>query len=263
MSETVKTRTQAPSEKQKNPVTPENPVRILQLYPREMNLYGDYGNTFTLYKRLEWREIPVQIIDHNPGDSTDFNSADIIVGGGGQDAGQALIKDDLLVRGPELKQLVAEGMPMLMICGMYQLFGKYFLTADGTKLEGISAIDAHTEAKDTRLIGNIMLESDDFGQIIGFENHSGQTHLGIGVQPLGKVVKGSGNNDSDAFEGARVNHLIATYLHGPILPKNPLIADYLLEQALRRRGWEGNLMPLPDVDTLAKAVHEYIANRPV
>lgn len=245
------------------PITAENPVRILQLYPREMNLYGDAGNTLTLLQRLNWRGIPAEVIDHNPGDTTDFHSADIIVGGGGQDAGQAVIKDDLAARGPELKQLVDAGVPMLMICGMYQLFGKYFLTGEGEKLQGINAIDAHTEAKDARLIGNIVLESEEFGQIIGFENHSGQTFLNAGVQPLGRVVKGSGNNDSDAFEGARVNHLIATYLHGPLLPKNPQIADYLLKQALVRRGWEEPLVPLPQVDELAASVHAYIASRPV
>ncbi|QCT42444.1 type 1 glutamine amidotransferase [Candidatus Nanosynbacter featherlites] len=237
-------------------------ITIIQLYPKDMNLYGDWGNTLVLKKRLEWRGFNVEIIDHNPGDATDFSTGDIFVGGGGQDAGQLAIQDDLLSRGEELKTLANDGVPMLLICGMYQLFGRQFITNDGSVIRGIGVLPVETTAGEERLIGNITLESERFGTIVGYENHSGQTFLDDTVQPLGKVVRGAGNNTTDGTEGVQFNNVIATYLHGSLLPKNPKIADFLIAKALERRGISAeDLKPL-DVDTLAQTAQQVAAERP-
>ena len=237
-------------------------ITIIQLYPKDMNLYGDWGNTLVLKKRLEWRGFSVEIIDHNPGDATDFSTGDIFVGGGGQDAGQLAIQDDLLSRGEELKTLANDGVPMLLICGMYQLFGRQFITNDGSVIRGIGVLPVETTAREERLIGNITLESEQFGTIVGYENHSGQTFLDDTVQPLGKVVRGAGNNTTDGTEGVQFNNVIATYLHGSLLPKNPTIADFLIAKALERRGISAeDLKPL-EVDTLAQTAQQVAAERP-
>ncbi len=237
-------------------------ITIIQLYPKDMNLYGDWGNTLVLKKRLEWRGFDVEIIDHNPEDATDFSTGDIFVGGGGQDAGQLAIQDDLLSRGEELKNLASNGVPMLLICGMYQLFGRQFVTNDGAVIRGIGVLPVETTAGEERLIGNITLESEQFGTIVGYENHSGQTFLDDTVQPLGKVVRGAGNNTTDGTEGVQFNNVIATYLHGSLLPKNPTIADFLIAKALERRGISAeDLKPLK-VDTLAQTAQQVAAERP-
>lgn len=237
-------------------------ITIIQLYPKDMNLYGDWGNTLVLKKRLEWRGFDVEIIDHNPGDATDFSTGDIFVGGGGQDAGQLAIQDDLLSRGEELKTLANDGVPMLLICGMYQLFGRQFVTNDGSIIRGIGVLPVETTAGEERLIGNITLESDQFGAIVGYENHSGQTFLDDTVQPLGKVVRGAGNNTTNGTEGVQFNNVIATYLHGSLLPKNPTIADFLIAKALKRRGIStDDLKPL-EVDALAQTAQQVAAERP-
>ena len=186
-------------------------ITIAQLYPRDMNLYGDWGNT------------------------TDFSKVDIFVGGGGQDSGQTIIQNDLLERADELRQLANNGVPMLMICGMYQLFGRFFRTLRGEEILGANILPIETIAGEERMIGNITIKNQEFGEIIGYENHSGQTFLDKTVTPLGQVIKGAGNNIVDANEGVRHKNVIATYLHGPILPKNPQIADFLINEALRRR----------------------------
>ena len=125
---------------------------------------------------------------------------------------------------------------MLMICGLYQLFGEYFETVDGSRLDGIGVIGAYTVGREVRMIGNLTETSDDFGKIVGYENHSGQTFLREGVQPLGHVeADGTGNNGEDHTEGARVNNVIGTYMHGSLLPKNPAIADFLIRTAVERR----------------------------
>ena len=215
-------------------------IKIAQLYSRDMSLYGDWGNTLTLKKRLEWRGFTVEIIDHNPGDKTNFSDIDLFTGGGGQDSGQTIIQNDLLKRSDELKQLATSGVPMLMICGMYQLFGRFFRTLKGEEIIGANILPIETIAGNERMIGNIVIKSHEFGEIVGYENHSGQTFLDKETTPLGDVIKGAGNNMSDPYEGVRYHNIIATYLHGPILPKNPQIADFLINEALKRRGIDIN-----------------------
>jgi CobQ-like glutamine amidotransferase family enzyme len=207
-------------------------VTILQLYPSEMNVYGDFGNVLCLKKRLEWLDYEVKLLEHHPGRSFPKN-VDIIVGGGGQDSGQLTIKDDLLKIGPMLHTLADDGVPMLMICGLYQLFGRFFKTRDGTTIPGIGIFGAETYGGDKRLIGNIVTKSEQFGDIIGYENHSGLTYLDPHQEPLGDVIKGVGNNTKDHNEGAVYNNVIGTYLHGSLLPKNPQLADFLINAAVK------------------------------
>lgn len=205
-------------------------LTILQLYPRDMNIYGDRGNTLVLKKRATWHGYDVTVINYNPGDTFPKNT-DIIIGGGGQDSGQEKIKDDLIKIGPSLHSLAKGGVPMLMICGLYQLFGKYFKTQTGQTITGIGLLDLTTIATPERMIGNIVTHSEQFGDIIGYENHSGKTFLHSTVKPLGTVIRGAGNNNQDGMEGARQYNVIGTYMHGSLLPKNPAIADWLIEQA--------------------------------
>jgi len=212
----------------------EKTITILNLYSNDMNIYGDRGNVLCLQKRLQWYGYKPQIIEYNQGDEF-VTDVDIIIGGGGQDSGQNRIKQDLLLIGPHLRKLADDGVPMLMICGLYQLFGKSFITSDGDIIEGIGLLNIETYGKSERLIGNIVTHSEQFGDIIGYENHSGQTFLGRGVQALGRVRLGAGNNTTDISEGARYKNVIGSYLHGSLLPKNPTISDFLIEQAVIRR----------------------------
>jgi CobQ-like glutamine amidotransferase family enzyme len=209
-------------------------ITILNLYSNDMNIYGDSGNVLCLKKRLEWSGYQPRVIEYNQGDKFP-SDVDIIVGGGGQDSGQEKIKQDLIKIGPKLKKLADDNVPMLMICGLYQLFGKFFKTSDGEIIDGIGLLDIETFGKSERLIGNIVTHSEQFGDIIGYENHSGQTFLGNKVQPLGRVRIGAGNNTSDISEGTRYKNVIGSYMHGSLLPKNPKIADYLIGQAVKRK----------------------------
>jgi CobQ-like glutamine amidotransferase family enzyme len=199
-----------------------------------MNIYGDRGNVLCLQRRLEWYGYTPQVIEYNQGDKFP-EDVDIIVGGGGQDSGQNKIKADLLSIGLHLCELADNDTPMLMICGLYQLFGKFFKTADGEIIEGIGLFDIETYAKSERLIGNIVTHSEQFGDIIGYENHSGQTFLGQNVHALGRVRLGAGNNTMDVSEGAMYKNVIGSYLHGSLLPKNPAIADFLIRKAVVKK----------------------------
>lgn len=222
-------------------------ITILHLYPRDMNIYGDFGNVLTLKRRLEWYGYEAKVVAYNPGDEFP-TEVDIIVGGGGQDSGQNKIQEDLLEIGPKLKELAKDNMPMLMICGLYQLFGNFFKTINGDLIQGIALLDIETIGKDERLIGNIVTESEQFGDIIGYENHSGQTFLHGDTKPLGMVKMGAGNNMADSHEGARFKNVIGSYMHGSLLPKNPLIADFLIEQAVIRK--YGEFKPSATIDDI-------------
>ena len=210
-------------------------IDIVSLYPKDMNIYGDSGNVLTVERRLALYGYEPRIHAVNQNDPWP-DHADIILGGGGQDNGQRKIIEDLFRRADLLRSLAQDGVPMLMICGLYQLFGEYFETVDGSKLEGISIIGAYTVGRDVRMIGNLTESSEQFGTIVGYENHSGQTFLREHVQPLGHVdADGCGNNGEDHTEGAVVNHVIGTYMHGSLLPKNPAISDFLIRAAAERR----------------------------
>ena len=234
-------------------------LHILQLYPRDMNIYGDWGNTLTLQRRAQWHGFEVALHEYNPGDAWPEN-IDLIVGGGGQDSGQSVIQNDLLAIGNKLQALADDKVPMLMVCGLYQLLGRFFRTKDGTEIRGIGLLDIETHAGPERLIGNITTSSPDFGDIVGYENHSGLTYLGDKVQPFGTVTRGAGNNGQDQTEGARYQKIIGTYLHGSLLPKNPDIADWLIEQAAIRH--YGDFVPNVIDDRFAIRAREVAIRRP-
>jgi len=222
-------------------------VHILQLYPHDMNIYGDFGNLLVLKRRLEWYGYKPVIVHYNIGDKFP-SQVDIILGGGGQDSGQNKIQNDLLTISSHLHALANNGTPMLMICGLYQLFGKFFKTADGEVIKGIGILDIETYGKSERLIGNIVTHSQDFGDIVGYENHSGQTFLKDQTQSFGQVKFGVGNNIVDDTEGARYKNVIGSYLHGSLLPKNPKVADFLIKTAVQKR--YGQFAPKQLIDDL-------------
>ena len=234
-------------------------INILHLYPREMNLYGDRGNVLALKRRCEWRGIEVNVLSYEPGDKFP-EKVDIIFGGGGQDSGQGKIEKDFQKIAGKLKALVENGTPVLAVCGLYQLLGEYYQTADGKKIHGANVLNLYTKAANNRNIGNITIKSKKFGEIVGYENHSGLTYLGGIEEPLGEVVSGFGNNEKDKGEGIIYRNCIGTYLHGPILPKNPKIADFLIEKALENQGRKSELEKLDD--KIEKLAHDVAASRP-
>lgn len=234
-------------------------INLLQLYPKDMNIYGDWGNTLTLLRRLKWHGYEVNLMEYNPGD-TFPPEVDLIVGGGGQDSGQTKIGEDLLQIGPRLKQLAEDGVPMLVICGLYQQFGHFFKTRGGQVIEGIGLLDIATYGGDERLIGNLVSSSEEFGLIVGYENHSGQTQLGPQAVPFGTVIRGAGNNGQDDTEGARYRNVIGSYMHGSLLPKNPAVADWLIEQAVTRKF--GEFQPTVIEDRFAELARDVAQRRP-
>jgi CobQ-like glutamine amidotransferase family enzyme len=232
-------------------------LKILQLYPNEMNIYGDRGNVLTLMRRAEWHGFSPEVIYHDPGKPFP-TEVDIIVGGGGQDSGQEKVQDDLLRISGSLHALADAGAPMVMVCGLYQLFGNFFKTAEGNVIKGIGIFDAETHGGPTRMIGNIILDTP-FGEVIGYENHSGQTFLGPETKPFGKVKKGAGNNGKDGYEGAVYKNVYGTYLHGSLLPKNPIFADELIKQAALRK--YGEFTPAEIDDSLTEQARRVATSR--
>lgn len=220
-------------------------LTILHLYPEELNIYGDRGNILTLVRRLEWRGYGAKVVRAGIGDRADIAGADIIFGGGGQDRGQIAVGEDLQRHAEALQEAVKAGTPMLTICGTYQLFGRGFMTLDGTEIPGIGIFRARTVGSHLRMIGNVIIDSP-FGRLVGFENHSGRTILEEKQVALGDVVQGNGNDGRSGKEGAVTNNAIGTYLHGPILPKNPALADHLILTALTNKYGITELAPLND-----------------
>lgn len=220
-------------------------IVIGHLYPKQMNVYGDMGNVITLQYRLKARDIETEYVALDSIDGIKKTRVDILIGGGGQDSNQGLIQQDLLKGAKDLKRLCDQGLVCLMICGMYQLFGTKFITNEGEELIGAGIIDVETRASSDRLIGNVVIDSE-WGKLVGFENHSGRTYLGDGVKQLGEVIKGAGNNGTDKSEGCVVNNVFGTYMHGPVLAKNPELADELISRALVQQGQSGDLEPIDD-----------------
>jgi CobQ-like glutamine amidotransferase family enzyme len=221
-------------------------LTLVHLYPREMNIYGDTGNVLVLERRLQWRGRPVRVVPVSVGDPLPPD-ADILLGGGGQDAAQGEIGADFASRGADLRAMADDGVVMLTICGSYQMLGHEFITQDGLSIKGVGVLDVITRGQSHRLIGNNYVDTPAAGRLVGYENHSGLTELGPGVQPLGTTQSGRGNNGKDRTEGAVRDNVIGTYLHGPVLAKSARFADDLLRRALRRRGLDDELEPLDDV----------------
>ena len=215
-------------------------LKILYLYPDILELYGDYGNIQVLKYRLEKRGINATIEQYSIGDNPpNFNNYDLVFAGGGADQEQGILADDLIKYKENIKDAINNGVFFLLICGAYQLFGKYYKSADGDIVPGLEVFDYYTEAindRKKRCIGNIVIEANlnrINTKVIGFENHGGQT-FDIS-NPFGKVLFGNGNKFGDTEEGYFQNNVIATYLHGPLLSKNPELADYIIKYCLDRK----------------------------
>ena len=230
------------------------------LYPDLMNIYGDRGNIVALVQRARWRGLETCVLELGKGDVAGMDRVDVFFFGGGQDREQALVYEDLLeTKAVHLAAAVQRGAAVLAVCGGYQFLGHYYEAATGEHLPGIGLIDVRTEAGDKRCIGNVVVEADESlglrpSTLVGFENHSGRTFLGEGVRPLGRVRRGGGNNGTDGTEGIVCGNIFGTYLHGSLLPKNPHLADLIIERALGHR-----LEPLDD--SLELGAHQRIVER--
>lgn len=234
-------------------------LTIGHLYPDLLNLYGDRGNIQCLMKRCLWRGIEAETIAFELDDNIDFSNLDIVLLGGGSDREQMLVCEKLKEIQKDFKEYVEQGGVVIAICGGYQLLGNYYKTDMGT-IEGLSLVDMYTEQGEDRLIDNIVLQSELFDMpIVGFENHGGRTFIGEN-KPLGKVLYGSGNDGKSGYEGVVYKNVIGTYLHGPLLPKNPQLADELILRALRKKYGENITLSALD-DSQEKAANDYIYNR--
>lgn len=238
------------------------------LYPELMNIYGDRGNITVLQKRCEWRNIKVEVKYLNVGfDDKALSSCDLLLMGGAQDKQQQIVNKDLTEKKPLLLEKIENNIPGLYVCGGYQFLGKYYKEADGNELPGLGIFDLHTEhpgENSERLIGNMILKSEvkelENYPLIGFENHGGRTYLGSKILPFAMVIKGFGNNGIDKTEGARYKNSFGTYSHGPILPKNPLLADFLIQKALEIKYKEKIYLEKLD-DSLEEKARMTIAKR--
>lgn len=233
-------------------------LHLTHLYPEQMNVYGDWGNVLTLTQRAKWHGFDIEVHAHHPGKPFPAKT-DLVIGGGGQDSGQTIIQHDLLEIGPSIQKLADRKVPMLVVCGLYQLFGHFFETVNGERIKGIGIFDIETYASDKRLIGNVVTDTP-FGEMVGYENHSGLTILTDDQRTLGRVVKGAGNNGTDKTEGAIYNYVYGTYLHGSLLPKNPVFADALIEAAAMQR--YGTFEPQVIDDSFAEKARAIAIKRP-
>lgn len=239
-------------------------LSICHLYPNLMDTYGDRGNITTIINRCKWRGIETRISSITTGQPLSNSHFDFYFFGGGQDRQQEIVAKDLKLKAKALKTAIENNSVLLSICGGYQLLQKYFKTQNGKVIEGIGIFDAHTVGSTDRMIQNLLIEINPKLQseinssypttdkkqlatnLIGFENHSGKTYLGKNIKPLGKVIRGAGNNGEDKTEGAVYKNAFGCYLHGSLLPKNPHFADYLISKALKRRYGKIKLKPLDD-----------------
>jgi lipid II isoglutaminyl synthase (glutamine-hydrolysing) len=240
-------------------------LRIAHLYPDLMNIYGDKGNVIALAQRAKWRAIEVEVRPYSVGEWIEPDWPDVWFFGGGQDQGQDIVGADLAGKnGAALKRSVEAGAAIFSVCGGYQLLGHEYVPENGPSIPGLGILDVTTRAGKKRFVGNLLADTPDGQQLIGFENHSGRTYLGDRAKPLGTVVVGNGNNGDDKTEGAVQGNVIGCYLHGSCLPKNPWLADRLLQSALRRRHADAKLSPLEDTEELAARIQaiEVARSRP-
>lgn len=234
-------------------------IRIGHLYPDLLNLYGDRGNIQCLMKRCQWRGIEAETVAFELGDKIDFSDLDIVLLGGGSDREQMIVGEKLQEIREDFKEYVENNGVVIAICGGYQLIGNYYKTEQGT-IQGLGLVDLYTEQGEGRLIQNIVLKSNLFDMpVVGFENHGGRTCINEN-QPLGKVLYGSGNDGRSGYEGVVYKNVIGTYIHGPLLPKNPQLADWLIARALEKKyGQKVELSPLDD--SQEKEANDYVYHR--
>jgi CobQ-like glutamine amidotransferase family enzyme len=236
-------------------------LKVGHLYPEYLNIYADRGNIAVLERRAAWRGHELEVRPIGIGDTVRAGDHDLLYVGGGQDREQTLVSVDLAAKGDAIRTALEEGAALLAVCGGYQLLGRFYRDRGGDELPGAGLFPLHTVAGDRRMIGDVLLECElEPGArrtLAGFENHAGRTSLEDGAEPLGRVVAGFGNDGESGFEGCRVGRAIGTYLHGPLLPRNPWLADWVLAQALAHAagGDPPELEPLPDeLEATAHAV---------
>ena len=235
-------------------------IVVGHLFPDYLNIYADRGNMAVLARRASWRGFDLEVRGVSVGDELRPGEHDLLYVGGGQDREQALVADDLVAKRAAVLEAVAGGAAVLAVCGGYQLLGRSYRDFHGADLPGVGLFPLDTVAGDRRMIGDVLLECElDPGRkrtLAGFENHAGRTRLDPDAEPLGRVIAGFGNDGESGYEGCRAGRAIGTYLHGPLLPRNPWLADWLLAQALARRlGEAPELAPLPDeLESQAHAV---------
>ena len=231
-------------------------IRVAHLYPDYLNIYADRGNIAVLARRAAWRGHTLEVDPVGMGDEVVPGGHDLYYLGGGQDREQLLVAADLAAKAEPLKEAHAAGAAFLAVCGGYQLLGRGYRGFHGEDMPGVGLLPLETVAGDRRMIGDVLLDTE-LGPVAGFENHAGRTRLDPGAEPLGRVVSGFGNDGESGFEGCRLGRAIGTYLHGPLLPRNPRLADWLLAQALAHRtgGEPPELAPLADdLESQAHAV---------
>jgi CobQ-like glutamine amidotransferase family enzyme len=239
-------------------------VVVGHLYPDYLNIYADRGNMAVLARRAAWRGVDFDYRAVSVGEPLRPGEHDLLYIGGGQDREQALVASDLAARRAEIAEAVERGAALLAVCGGYQLLGRFYRDRSGAELPGVGLFDHHTVAGEGRMIGDVLLECElEPGQkrtIAGFENHAGRTSLGPKAEPLGRVIAGFGNDGESGYEGCRLGRALGTYLHGPLLPRNPWLADWLLAQAIAHRsGTAPELEPLRD--DLEADAHAVAASR--
>lgn len=234
-------------------------LTIGHLYPELLNLYGDRGNVQCLVKRCQWRGIETEVKTFEIEDEIKFDDLDIVLLGGGSDREQLIVCKHMRKIREKFKNYVENNGVVIAICGGYQLLGNYYFTDQG-KAEGIGVVDMYTEQSEGRLTGNVILKSELCEMpVVGFENHGGRTNIGNN-KPFGKVLCGSGNDGRTGEEGVLYKNVVGTYLHGPLLPKNPQIADWLISRALERKyGETPELISLDDHEE--KEANDYICSR--
>ena len=233
-------------------------LQIAHLYPDLLNLYGDRGNIQCMVMRCLWRGIEAEVTEYRLDDAVDFEKTDIVLLGGGSDREQMIVCTRLQQIRKDFQAYVEDGGTVLAVCGGYQLLGQYYETPDG-RMKGLELVDMYTKQESPRLIGNIVLKSRAFPyEIVGFENHGGRTFIGNNTA-FGEVVSGFGNNGKDGCEGVRYKNVTGTYLHGPLLPKNPHVCDLLLKNALERKYGKTELSILED--DLEQEANRFITER--
>ena len=225
-------------------------LKICHMYPDVLNLYGDRGDITCMVQRLKWRGIDAVVTKLPIGEKHPMSDFDLVFIGGGQDFEQQVLLEDLHKgKSRDIIAAIEDGVTFLTICGGYQMLGNYYETFDGNRCDFIGALDLYTVGTKTRMIGNYKFQcgkSSGGSVVVGFENHSGKTYLGVDMKPLGKVISGFGNNGEDETEGARYKNVFGTYCHGPLLPKNPEFCDHVLLTALKHRHGIDQLEPLND-----------------